>query len=72
MEHDHKKLIAEALDEYFNPPEKDSPRKFFDATQIPRICEDIRGIKKDLSLIKLLVFGAVGIILAAWVMNTIQ
>lgn len=69
---DTKKDLLEALHDYFNPKEENGERRFFDATQIPRICEDIRFIKKDVSLLKRIIFGAIALILTAWVMNTLN
>ena len=39
-------LIKRSLQEYFSPNGEN--KKFFDATQIPRICNDIREIKDTL------------------------
>ena len=44
------KEIIEALQEYFSPNGEN--KRFFDATQIPRICNDINNIQEYIKEIK--------------------
>lgn len=71
--------IKKALQEYFSPNGEN--KRFFDATQIHRICEDIKGIHEsikgiqestaDLGLIRKVVYGAIGMILVAFFTSVI-
>lgn len=46
QEQEIKQLIKQGLNEYFSP--NGDNKRFFDATQIPRICNDIAGIRASM------------------------
>ena len=45
-----KELLKQALQEYFNPNGEN--KKFFDSSQIPRVCNDISSIKKSIEVLE--------------------
>jgi hypothetical protein len=63
--------VREELATFFNPHQPDGKR-FLDVTQIPRICEDLRSITKDVKLLKRIVYGAIAVILAAFIKSLIK
>lgn len=71
-DHDQiKRMMKEELTSFFNADEPEGKR-FLDVTKIPRICEDIRTISRDVTLLKRIIYGAIGIILVAWLNNTMH
>ena len=46
----NKDELKQGLQEYFSPNGEN--KRFFDATQIPRICQDIKGIHESINEVK--------------------
>ena len=58
--------MQEELASFFNPDQPEGKR-FLDVTKIPRICEDLRTIARDVSFLKKIIFGVIAVVFVAWV-----
>lgn len=60
-----KSAVRHELHSFFSLNGRDDKRAL-DVSRIPFICNDIKEIKKDVSFLKKIIFGAIGLILVSW------